>query len=181
MKKAGDILAAFFDEKSLNKAKGYGSFFSSWAALLEKCGLSQAVSHSKIANLERSVLLIEADHPGWIQILQTKQKELLETARRSFPGITLAGISFRLSREPFVLSPETGDSQTLAGKGDSSAGPVSSVQTEDTATIEADEAPEREKLSQTIESIGDEKLREGLKRLEQSIRERNTNRNTPPR
>jgi hypothetical protein len=171
MKRAGDILAVFFDEKTLNKAKGYGTFFSSWAALLESCGLSQAVSHSKIANLEHSVLLIEADHPGWVQILQTKQKELLEAARRRFPEITLAGISFRLSNNP--LFPVSGDSQTLAGKAGSSAALAPLVQ--DTEDVKA--AEEAGTASQTNESIGDEKLREGLKRLEQSIRERNTERN----
>jgi hypothetical protein len=113
MKKAGDLLAAFFDEATLQKAKEYGSLFAStsWAALLENCGLSQGISHSQIAELERSVLLIEADHPGWIQILQTKQKELLDAARKRFPELGLAGISFRLAREPFKTSerpPKTG-------------------------------------------------------------------------
>lgn len=100
MKKAGDILAAFLDESAMKKAKIYGPLFSvsSWTALLESCGLPQGVSHSRIANLERSILLVEADHPGWIQILQTKQRELLDAARRRFPELTLAGISFRLSR-----------------------------------------------------------------------------------
>jgi hypothetical protein len=175
MKKAGDILAVFFDEKTLNKAKGYGAFFSSWAAILENCGLSQAVSHSKIANLERAVLLIEADHPGWIQILQTKQKQLLETTRRRFPEITLAGISFRLSRDP-LFSPGDNKDAALTEKGASSAAvPVQTgyVETEDVGTEPADGG----RADQTIESIGDEKLREGLKRLEQTIRERNTARN----
>jgi hypothetical protein len=44
--------------------------------------------------------LVEADHPGWIQILQTRQKDLLDTLRRRFPDQHITGISFRLSREP---------------------------------------------------------------------------------
>jgi predicted nucleic acid-binding Zn ribbon protein len=71
---------------------------SSWSDLLGSCNLSQGVSHSRIAELEKSILLVEADHPGWVQLLQTKQRELLDEARRRFPEITLTGISFRLSR-----------------------------------------------------------------------------------
>jgi len=100
MRTAGDILAEFFDEETAKKAKDYGKLFSTslWTGVLDKCGLAQGTSHSKIAELEKSVLLIEADHPGWIQLLQTKQTELLNAVRRQFPEITLTGISFRLSR-----------------------------------------------------------------------------------
>jgi predicted nucleic acid-binding Zn ribbon protein len=100
MRKAGDILAAYFDEGTMKKARTYGSLFNSWTSLLENCGLPQGSSHSRIAELERSVLLVEADHPGWIQILQTRQRELLDAARRRFPELALTGISFRLSRNP---------------------------------------------------------------------------------
>ena len=100
MKKAGDILAAFLDRETLEKAEKMGKLFSPtvWSDILDKCRLSQGVSHSRIAELEKTVLLVEADHPGWIQLLQTKQTELLDAARRRFPDITFTGISFRLSR-----------------------------------------------------------------------------------
>ena len=102
MKKAGEIeiLAAFFDKDTLRYAEQMGELFSPsiWSELLGYCNLSQGESHSRIAELEKSVLLVEADHPGWIQLLQTKQRELLNAARRRFPEITLTGISFRLMR-----------------------------------------------------------------------------------
>jgi len=99
VRKAGDILAAFFDEATMKKAKNYGELFSAslWSELLGKCGLSQGFSHTRIADLNKAILLIEADHPGWIQLLQTKQKTLLELIQRRFPELTLTGISFRLS------------------------------------------------------------------------------------
>jgi predicted nucleic acid-binding Zn ribbon protein len=100
MRKAGDILAAFFDETTLKQANTYGELFSArlWYELLEKCGLSQGVSHTRIADLNKTILLIEADHPGWIQLLQTKQTALLESIQRRFPELALTGISFKLSR-----------------------------------------------------------------------------------
>jgi len=100
LKTAGEILSDIFDKNTLKNAKEMGKLFSPsvWSDLLESCNLSRGVSHSRIAELEKSVLLVEADHPGWIQLLQTKQRELLNAARRRFPEIALTGISFRLSR-----------------------------------------------------------------------------------
>ena len=101
MKKAGEILAAFMDRETLERAGQMGKLFSStvWSDLLDSCKLSQGVSHSRIAELEKTILLIEADHPGWIQLLQTKQSELLNAVRKRFPEITFTGISFRLMKQ----------------------------------------------------------------------------------
>ena len=98
MRRAGEILAAFFDKELIEKAKLSGEIFSSWPELLESCNLSQGMSHSRIVDLEGSVLLVEADHPGWIQLLQTKQRDLLDAARKRFPQINLTGISIKLSK-----------------------------------------------------------------------------------
>ena len=100
MKTAGEILSKFFDKDTLKNAEQMGKLFSPevWSDLLSSCKLPHGVSHSRIAELEKTVLLVEADHPGWIQLLQTKQSELLNRVRRRFPEITFTGISFRLSR-----------------------------------------------------------------------------------
>jgi predicted nucleic acid-binding Zn ribbon protein len=95
-----DKLLDFISKLTTTEAKDYGALFSEslWSGVLEKCGLSQGVSHTKIADLDKTILLIEADHSGWIQLLQTKQKTLMELIQRRFPEITLTGLSFRLGR-----------------------------------------------------------------------------------
>ncbi|MDR2759925.1 MAG: DUF721 domain-containing protein [Spirochaetaceae bacterium] len=98
MKKAGDILPLILNEKILKKSQGYSELFLSWELLTEESNIAAAADHSRIKELEGAVLLVEADHPGWIQILQTKQKDLLEKIRRRFPQFSITGISFRLSR-----------------------------------------------------------------------------------
>jgi len=100
LKTAGEILSAILDKETVKKAEQMGKLFSPsvWSELLDSCKLSQGVSHTRIAELEKTVLLVEADHPGWIQLLQTKQTELLDEVRRRFPEITFTGISFRLRR-----------------------------------------------------------------------------------
>jgi hypothetical protein len=147
MKKVGDILSAFFDENMLEKAKKYGDLFSSWGSLTAKCGIPQAAAHSRISGLEKSLLLVEADHPGWVQILQTKQKELLTEVQKQFPGFSTTGIMLRLSRLQAV--PETANA--VPGTEQNKPEEISPKNTEE--------------LSWT----GDERLKTALEKLKKSI------------
>ena len=54
--------------------------------------------HSKVSELDRQRLVIETDHPGWIQILQFRQRQLLAAAQRKFPTLGIQKISFILMK-----------------------------------------------------------------------------------
>ncbi|MCL2444091.1 MAG: DUF721 domain-containing protein [Treponema sp.] len=96
MKTAGDILSALFDERFIKKAQGYSKLFNSWTDITAKNGIAAAAAHSRIKDLDRGILLIEMDHPGWKQILQTKQSKLLNDFRIRFPELDISGISLIL-------------------------------------------------------------------------------------
>lgn len=98
VKKAGDLLSFFFDEKRVETATHITKLFSSWDDITSEQGIPAAAAHARIAELNRNVILIEADHPGWIQILQTKQRWILDSFKRKFPSLNITGISFHLSR-----------------------------------------------------------------------------------
>ena len=101
MKRAGEILVSFFDEGIIEKPGEEWNIFTAsvWSELLESCGLFQGISHSRIIDLEKSILLIEVDHPGWIQLFQTKKRDLLIAVQKRFPEILLTEISLRLSKD----------------------------------------------------------------------------------
>jgi len=120
MKKAGDIVSALLREKFgsefMDTARLTSGLFSSWAQIIKEAwpqsrqensgnpGLEDipaAAIHSRVKELERGILLIEADHPGWVQILQTKQGGLLSAVQRRYPELNIRSITFNLSREPF--------------------------------------------------------------------------------
>jgi len=103
MKTAGEILSALFDERFLLKAQGYSKFFNSWTDITAKNGIAAAAEHSRIKDLDKGIVLIEMDHPGWKQIIQTKQSKLLNDLRYRFPDLDISGISLILSKS----SPET--------------------------------------------------------------------------
>ena len=108
MKKASEIISALFRDhfgtEFMESARSSAGLFSSWAQVVaEVWSCSEetpAAAHSQIRDLERGVLIVEADHPGWIQILQTKQVELLSAVQRRYPEMDIQTIAFRLSREP---------------------------------------------------------------------------------
>jgi hypothetical protein len=156
MKTAGDILSALFDERFMEKAQSYSKFFDSWKDITAKNGIAAAADHSRIKDLDRGILQIEMDHPGWKQILQTKQSKLLNDFRIRFPEMEISGISLILGKSKPDTEPQ--DSTPSAA----SAEPV-----------EAAEEPPQEAISQTavtgLNAIKDEEFKETLKKLGQSI------------
>ena len=53
-------------------------------------------SHSRIIDLKNGILLIECDHPAWIQTLRLYQKYILTGLNRSLPDIKISSLAFRL-------------------------------------------------------------------------------------
>ena len=110
MKKAGDVISNMLKEmygaQFVEAGRLTAGLFSSWAQIVAEAWPQEdapaAGANSRIQELERGQLLVEADHPGWIQILRTKEKELLSIVQRRYPQLDIKDISFRLSRK---LSP----------------------------------------------------------------------------
>ena len=158
-KRAGEILSIIFDEQLVKKAQGYSRLFAFWTEAVRKNGIAAAADHSRIKELDRGILLIEADHPGWKQILQTKQSKLLNDFRYRFPEENICGISLILSRD----GPQTND--------------LEPVQEAKEAPPIKEAAPYYEtgnmcESTHGYESIKNEEFKATLKRLEQSIVER---------
>jgi hypothetical protein len=186
MKKAGDLLSVFFDEGVMKKAQGFSSLFSSWTAIVTENNIPTAAAQSRIKELEGSLLLVEADHPGWIQILQSKQRGILNAVRRRFPDLTIAGVSLFLSREPASLTnpagePHSGDpcaairarepdpsTERHTGIAANSAGSALTGEAAESASS-VENAGENASVEDLYERISDESFRDDLKRLEQSI------------
>ena len=98
MKSVGEIISTLFDDGLMKKAESYSAFFSCWKDLMEKNRIADAADHSWVKNLEHGVVQVEADHPGWKQILQTKQSKLLADFRYRFPDMDISGLSISLCK-----------------------------------------------------------------------------------
>ena len=163
MKRIGDVLSAIFDENMVKKAKGYSVFFSCWKDLTEKNGIASAADHSWIKSLERGLVWIEVDHPGWKQILQTKESKLLSDFRYRFPEMNISGLSIMLYR------PGASDQHQEDPFNESIA---------ETTAPQNSPPPEISKTLPAVkgyDAIQDESLKKVLMGLEKSIIEKETN------
>jgi hypothetical protein len=98
MKRVGDLISAVFDERFMEKTRGYSAFFSCWEDLMIKNGIAAAAGHSWIKSMEKGLVWVEVDHPGWKQILQTKESKLLHDFRYRFPDMGISGLSIVLCK-----------------------------------------------------------------------------------
>jgi hypothetical protein len=165
MKKAGEILARLFDKSTFSAAQGYSELFSSWDSIVG----DPYSAHSRIVELENSIIVVEADHPGWIQLLQTRQKELLDRARSRFPSLSISGITFRLYRTDGRIDTSKSiknhtDESTRSPDYPGISPSASDIGIDDTTSTEP------------LERIEDESFKKALRNLERSIKARNSDR-----
>ena len=158
MKTVGEILSTLFDRQFMEKAHEYSKFFDSWEDITAKNGIAAAAAHSRIKDLDRGIVLVEMDHPGWKQILQTKQSKLLNDFRLRFPEMDISGISLLLG----------------SGNPSQEEAKVENIEkrTEQSRVFEEPPAQAAEPAMQGYDAIKDEDLKEKLKKLGQTVAER---------
>ena len=48
------------------------------------------------SDIKRGILIVEAEHQGWMQLLQLQQDRILEEIELKFPDLKIRGIAFKL-------------------------------------------------------------------------------------
>ncbi len=71
---------------------GYSSVFKSWG----KIAGEDMISHSCVKDLNNGILVVEADHPGWIQLLQMRKKKILKNIKQHYPELDIIDVRFNL-------------------------------------------------------------------------------------
>ncbi len=72
----------------LDKKNASISIFSSWQTI---AGVDIG-SHSNLKDIEGSTLIVEVDHPGWLQMVTLRKKELLRGVNKQFPELHITDI-----------------------------------------------------------------------------------------
>ena len=94
MKKVGDLLREYLREKGWLAGNPYEPLFKEWQRIA-----GEAVApHARLIDVKEGILIVEVDHPGWLQMLQLRTAALLEAARRAAPQGRIEGIRIRLGR-----------------------------------------------------------------------------------
>lgn len=61
-------------------------------------------SHSEVVDLKNGILLVETDHPGWIQIMQSNRAFILKGLKMNIKDVEIKSLAFRLKGSEAVLS-----------------------------------------------------------------------------
>ena len=66
-------------------------------------------AHSRVIDLKSGILLVECDHPGWIQTLRLYQTYILTGLKRGVPEAKISSLAFKLRGTNAELHPQISD------------------------------------------------------------------------
>mgnify|MGYP002854790706 CR=1 FL=1 len=97
--RASDMITRVFKNISPADVQNSTQLSDSWRSTVETISRNGAklAAHTHIVDLKNGILLVEADHSGWIQLLQLHQKYILTGLRRKNPAVKIASLAFRLA------------------------------------------------------------------------------------
>ena len=93
MRKVGDILREYLREKGWLTENPYGALFQNWREVAGR-GLGD---HTRLRDVHDGVMIVEADHPGWLQMAGMRKEALLSAARRVAPAARLTAVRLVLA------------------------------------------------------------------------------------
>ncbi len=80
MKDVSELINLFIDKQQLDSSKSYSSFFRSWSSIVGE----DLAAHSKVADILNGKLIIEVDHPGWMQMISMKKNSIMYKIRKKY-------------------------------------------------------------------------------------------------
>ncbi len=107
--RASDMITRVFKNISPDDVQNSTQLTNSWRTTVESISRNgpKLAAHSHIVDLKNGILLVEADHSGWIQLLQLHQKYILTGLRRLNKNITIESLAFRLAGSNAALADAT--------------------------------------------------------------------------
>ena len=94
MRKAGDVLRDLLKERGWPTEDPYAPLFRGW----EDIAGPELGPRSRVVEVEDGVVVIEVDHPGWLQMLQLRKRSLLEASRKAVPAGRIEDLRGRMAR-----------------------------------------------------------------------------------
>ncbi len=93
IKKVSDLLGEVFRHIEKTEFEKLHTLHSCWREMVGE----KIYAHSRITDLNRGILHVEVTHPGWIQLIQFRRREILKALKKGFPELDIHSIAFHLS------------------------------------------------------------------------------------
>lgn len=109
-RKANEVLTNIFDNLSQNLLKDSANITNGWKYVLSSIKSRNnknigelLISHTRVVDLKNGILLVETDHPGYIQTLQMYNSYIIRGMNKKYPELEIKTLSFRLKGTNFEL------------------------------------------------------------------------------
>jgi len=166
VRKASDLLGILLSPAVRDKADAWTRFSDFW----KHAAGENLAAHSRVADVRNGIVFVEAEHPGWIQLLQMRQNQILDAVARTFPELGISGIAFRLAKDG---SPPGTARLTFSGGGVKADATTGQQAQEDAGQARNADGFERKTVDQTIEGVADESFRSILSSLAGTLEKEN--------
>ncbi len=100
LKRLGDFLSQLFPSQS-EEIQKWVPLHSRWHQIVGE-GLD---CHSRAREVIRGMLLVDVDHPAWMNLFQMRQEIILQKLQKGFPSLNIKSLRLRLVsdlRQPTV-------------------------------------------------------------------------------
>lgn len=101
-----ETVASLFKNVSADKFSQARQISESWEKILlsikssvsPDCG-KKMLDHSRIIDIQNGAMLIELDHPGWMQLFETYHSYILKGIAFRMPELKVTSLTYRLKRK----------------------------------------------------------------------------------
>lgn len=93
-----DMILNTFSGIERSVAEKNNRLASTWKNVItrvSRCG-QNLYEHTRLVDLKNGILLIETDHPGWIQLLQMNSGYILKGLKIEAPELKISSLAFRM-------------------------------------------------------------------------------------
>lgn len=176
MEKAGELLEAFLRLHNITGGQEYVAFFKSWHGIVG----TDIAAHSKVTDIKNGALVVEVDHPGWMQKLHMRKDEVLRKIASQYPQLGVRTLHLRavsaFSRRG--ISGGDGPRERHEAPHDRTTERVSSEngssEKASPSSESSHESPEASKnAKEALDRIEDDKLKSTLSRLYGDLKHKN--------
>lgn len=118
IKPISQLINATFSNIHIEDVENANETFSAWKKTV--CSIkslnpnegNNLYDHSRIVDMKNGIVMVEADHPGWIQKLQFYKDYIVRGLKQQLPQMEIRNIVFKLSGSSFMFDHSRNDEKS---------------------------------------------------------------------
>jgi hypothetical protein len=158
VRRADDLIQRFLDSIGQTEGAVYVGLSRSWQSIVGE----RIAAHAQPVDIRGHSLVVEADHPGWVQMVMMNRKRIIGEINRRFPELTISGLAVRVVDHPGAA--RSGAARPEQARPARDTPPSDSPDDERTPDEQDPQPPSRDE-QEALTRIEDDELRDALSRL----------------